>query len=209
MLERFLPREVSFFDFFDKHASLIVQASQAFLEIVSHETFDLSEKTNLIKTLEHQADEVVHQCLDALHKTFITPIDRDHIYRLVSSMDDIIDAVNTAYNLLIIYRMTSSTPALQRLAQVVLLSSEKVEQAVKGLRHIKNGESISAICVEIHRLENEADDLLHDSIARLFDEPTDALFVIKWKEIYESLEEATDCCEDVADAVQSIILESL
>lgn len=209
MLERFLPREVSFFDFFDKHASIIVQACQMFVEIVSHETFDLSRKTNDIKSLEHQADEVVHQCLDALHKTFITPIDRDHIYRLVSSMDDIIDAVNTAYNLLIIYHLTSSTPELRHLAQVVLLSAQKVELAVKGLRHIKNGEDISAICVEIHRLENEADDLLHDSIARLFDQQTDALFVIKWKEIYEALEEATDCCEDVADAVQSIIIESI
>lgn len=209
MLERFLPREESFFDFFDKHAALIVQASKEFLEIISHDTFDLAQRNNHIKALEHQADEVVHQCLDALHKIFITPIDRDHIYHLVSSMDDIIDAINTAYNLLVIYRLTSPTPELQSLARVVLLSTQKVEQVVKGLRNMKNGEMISTICVEIHRLENEADDLLHESIARLFDEQSDALYVIKWKEIYESLEEATDFCEDVADAVQSIILESV
>lgn len=209
MLERFLPKEIAFFDFFDQHASLVVLASKEFLDIVSQPTFILSEKPNPIKGLEHQADEVVHHCLDALHKTFITPIDRDHIYRLISAMDDIIDAINTAYYSLIIFRLSTSTPELQALAKIVLLSAQKVEFAVKGLRNLKDGEAISVNCVEIHQLENEADDLLHHSVARLFDEETDARNIIKWKEVYEALEEATDFCEDVADTVQSIILESM
>ncbi len=209
MLERFLPRELSFFDFFDKQASLIVQASENFLRIVSQEKFNLDVNNNHIKSLEHQADEVVHQCLDALHQTFITPIDRDHIYRLMSSMDDIIDAINSAYNKLIIYHLTSPTRELQQLAKVVLLSTQKVELAVKALRQMKNVSDIKNICVEIHQLENEADDLLHQATARLFEEETDTRNIIKWKEIYEALEEATDACEDVADAVQSIILESM
>lgn len=206
---RLLPREVRFFDFFDHHASLIVIAAKKFQEIISQENFNLTNKPNPIKILEHEADQVVHQCLDALHKTFITPIDRDQIYRLVSSMDDIIDAINTAYNDLIIFRLSSPTPELKRLAEVVLLSVQKVEEVVCGLRDMKNYETTQALCVQIHEMENEADELLHRSVAGLFDTETDARTIIKWKDIYEVLEEATDYCEDVADAVQAIILESM
>ncbi len=206
---RFLPREVNFFDFFDKHAAIIVQASRYFLEVVSQETVDLANKSNSIKVLEHEADEVVHHCLGALHNTFITPIDRDYIYRLISSMDDIIDAINTAYNDLVIYRLSSPTAELKHLAEIVLSSTQKVEELVKGLRNMKNNEESLALCVTIHQMENEADDLLHHAVAQLFDKQTDARIIIKWKEIYEALEEATDCCEDVADAVQGIILESI
>lgn len=209
MFARLLPQEVDFFNLFDQHAALVVQASEQFLKIVSQESFDLALTGNPIKNLEHEADQIVHQCLDALHKIFITPIDRDLIYRLISSMDDIIDALNTAYTDLIIFRLTSPTSELQHLANVVVLSVQKVEEAVKGLRQIKDSDAISKICVEIHRLENEADDLLHQAVAVLFEKEADAKVIIKWKEIYESLEEATDFCEDVADTVQSIILESL
>lgn len=209
MLERFLPKETSFFDFFDQHAAFIVQTAKIFLDLVSQATLELSIHPNPIKSLEHQADEVIHQCLDALHKTFITPIDRDHIYRLVSAMDDVIDAIHAAYNSLIIFRLKTSNQELQNLARVVFLSSQKVEQAVRGLRDLSNGEAITAKCVEIHRLENEADELLHQAIAKLFDEEENAKTIIKWKEVYEALEQATDACEDVADAVQTIILESI
>lgn len=209
MWDRLLPRETSFFDFFDQHASLIVKAAETFLQLVSRSPLDLPQDPNPIKEFEHQADEVVHQCLDALHQTFITPIDRDHIYRLMSAMDDIIDEINAVYYSLIIFRMSAPTVELQKLAKIVFLATQKVELVVKGLRHLKNGESISDNCVEIHQLENEADNLLHQSIAKLFDEESDAKEIIKWKEVYESLEKATDSCEDVADAVQSIILESV
>jgi uncharacterized protein len=209
MLERFLPKEASFFDFFEKHASLIVRASQIFSDAVSHESLHLDNANNPIKALEHEADEVVHQCLDALHKTFITPIDRDHIYLLVSSMDNILDSLNKAYQCLIMYRLQHTTTELQRLAHVVLASSQKVEQVVKRLRNLTQEAQMDALCVDIHRLENEADDILYQALARLFDEETDARMIIKWKEVYEALEKATDSCEDVADAAQSIILESL
>lgn len=209
MFERFLPKDVNFFDFFDKHAAILVKVSQEFLSLVSHEKIDLSERKSPIKSLEHQADEIVHNCLEALHKTFITPIDRDHIYRLISSLDDIIDALNTAYNGLIIFHLSSPTTELRRFAEIILQSSQEVEKSVKSLRHLKNSENVTPIFVEIHRLENEADDLLHRSLASLFDKESDTRLIIKWKEVYEALEEATDRCEDVADAVQSIILENI
>lgn len=209
MFDWLLPKEISFFDFFDKHAEIIVKASKIFLETVSTQNLELENKVDQIKVLEHEADEIVHKCIEALRKTFITPINRDDLYRLISTMDDIIDAINTAYNCLIVYRVSKTTPELQQMAQIVYNSCIKVQQAIEGLRSLNNAEAITAACVEIHRLENEADDLLHNSVGNLFAEGEDSLILIKWKEIYEILEDATDRCEDVSDVVQGILLENL
>jgi len=209
MLEYFLPKEMIYFNFFESHAAIVVKAGREFLDKVSQPTLDLSQSSNTIKELEIKADVIVHECLEALHKTFITPIDRDCIYSLMSSMDNVVDAINLANNCLIIYKLKNTTPELRRLAQIVLLSTQKIEEIVSGLRHTSNADRISAVGIEIHRLENEADDVLHAAIARLFDEEEDVRNIIKWKDVYEALERSTDYCEDVADTVQSIILETL
>jgi predicted phosphate transport protein (TIGR00153 family) len=198
-----------FFAFFDQHATLIVAASQEFLDLVSTGNPGSSEKIHEIKHLEHEADQIIHNCLKALHKTFITPIDRDEIYQLVSRMDDIIDAITEASRCLSIYKITDATPTLKQLSQVLHQSVLKVAQIVNQLRDLKNADRILEACVEIHRLENEADELLSNALATLFEEETDVKKIIKWKEIYETLEGATDYCEDAADAVQAIILESV
>jgi hypothetical protein len=205
---RFLPEEVNFFEFFDKHVVLIVSASEIFLETVSSDQIVINKELNPIKKIEHDADDIVHRCLNALHRTFITPIDRDDIYNLISTMDDVLDSINSAYNCILIYQIKESTPELKQLAKLVHESALKVETLVTLLKNL-NPETASEICVEIHRLENEADDLTHKALAALFDNEKDAKNIIKWKEIYETLEDATDRCEDVADVVQEIILESV
>lgn len=209
MLEYFLPKENNYFNFFETHANLIVKASEMFLKMTSNSPLNLSSPSNPIRLLEHEADQVMNACLTSLHTTFITPIDREDIYRLVSSMDDIIDAINKAYTSLLIFKLNVSTPELIQLAEIVHRSTQKVEKIVRGLRLMEKIEEITLICVEIHLLENEADDLLNHSVARLFEEESDTRLIIKWKEVYESLEKATDYCEDVADAVQGILLESM
>lgn len=209
MLNWLFPQEVNFFEFFEKHAEILVKASHEFLDVVVQDQFHLVQKEDRIKVLEHQADDIVHHCIEALRKTFITPINREDIYRLISTMDDIMDAINTAYTCLVVYRVESSTSELKKMAQIIHDSCLKVQQAVKGLRNLKNAELINEACVSIHHLENEADELLHSSVGNLFAEGDDSLLIIKWKEIYEILEDATDRCEDVADVVQGILLENL
>lgn len=207
MFNYFLPKEEIYFDYFEKHAALIVKASRSFFEIVSASTFN--DEGNPIKSLEHEADEIVHACLEALHKTFITPIHREAIYQLMSSLDDIIDSINTAYNCLVMYKLYQSTDELKAFAKLVLEGANYVEQIIKELRNIQNPEKISLLCVEIHQVENKADDLYYQATAQLFDTYQDARDIIKWKDVYRAMEDATDFCEDVADAVQSIVLENM
>ncbi|MBN9377922.1 MAG: hypothetical protein BGO14_00370 [Chlamydiales bacterium 38-26] len=207
MFNYFLPKEEIYFDYFEKHAVLIVKASRSFFEIVSAPTFH--EDGNPIKSLEHEADEIVHECLKALHKTFITPIDREAIYQLMSSMDDIIDSINTAYNCLVMYKLNQSTDALKTFAKLVVEGADYVEQIIKELRNIHDPEKIARLGIQIHQIENKADDLYYQATAHLFDTYEDAREIIKWKDVYRAMEDATDFCEDVADAVQSIVLENI
>ena len=200
---RLLPIEINFFAFFNKHAKLLVTASKEFLDCVSNEQIVLQSKK--IKRLEHDADEIVHQCLKSLHQTKITPFDKELIYQLISSMDDVLDAIDTAYNDLNIYKIETSTPGLGQLATVVYRASLKIEQVVYELNDLSNAENILKECREINALENEADQILKNLLTVLFENEKDVNELIKWKEVYETLEDATDRAEDVADTVQAII----
>jgi len=202
-----MPRETSFFEFFERHAATTVRGCRELLDLTKAGT-DFEARARRIKDIEHEADSITHDCVEALHRTFITPIDRDQIHMLISRMDDIMDYVETVSDQCVLYNIDHMTTAAQELAAVLLESTEHIEGAVKGLRDMKHAEAISERCIEVNRLENKGDDLLRKAVARLFDQEKDPVAIIKWKEIYENLEIATDRCEDVANIIEGIVLEN-
>ena len=206
MFGRFLPRETSFFDFFEQHAALTIEGAKEFLSLVTTGA-NIPAKCRRISDIEHETDTITHRCVEALHKTFLTPIDRDSIHRLITRMDDIMDFVEAASERIALYELTVMTPDVRDLADVLVRATQQVEAATKGLRNLKDPQSILKQCIDINRLENESDQILRRAVARLFKEEKDPIMVIKWKEIYENLENAADRCEDVANIIEGVILE--
>jgi predicted phosphate transport protein (TIGR00153 family) len=206
MFGRFLPRETSFFDFFEQHAGLTIEGTKEFLSMVTTGA-NIATKCRRISDIEHETDTITHRCVEALHKTFITPIDRDSIHRLITRMDDVMDFVEAAAERVELYELTVMTADVRDLADVLHRSALQVEQAIRGLRTLKAPQATLKLCIDINRLENEADAILRRSVARLFKEEKDPITVIKWKEVYENLENASDRCEDVANIIEGVILE--
>jgi hypothetical protein len=206
MFGRFLPRETSFFDFFEQHAALTIEGTKEFLSMVTTGA-NIAAKCRRISDIEHETDTITHRCVEALHKTFITPIDRDSIHRLITRMDDVMDFVEAAAERIELYEITSMTNDVRDMSDVLYRSAQQVELAVRGLRQLKNTQQTLKLCIDINRLENEADAILRRSVARLFKEEKDPITIIKWKEIYENLENASDRCEDVANIIEGVILE--
>jgi len=206
MFGRFLPRETSFFDFFEQHAALTIEGTKEFLSLVTTGA-NINAKCRRISDIEHETDTITHRCVEALHKTFITPIDRDSIHRLITRMDDVMDFVEAAAERVELYELTVMPADVRDLADALHRAAVQVEAAVRGLRDLKDPNATLKLCIDINRLENEADAILRRSVARLFKEEKDPIMVIKWKEVYENLENATDRCEDVANIIEGVILE--
>src|SRR5580765_98862 len=163
MLGRFLPRETSFFDFFEQHAALTIEGTKEFLSLVTTGA-NISAKCRRISDIEHETDTITHRCVEALHKTFITPIDRDDIHRLITRMDDIMDFVEAAAERIVLYEITVMDPDVKDLADVLVRAMQEVEQALRGLRDMKNAGAIVKTCIDINRLENEGDTILRTSL---------------------------------------------
>jgi uncharacterized protein len=206
MLSRLLPRQTNFFDFFEKHAALTVESAHELSKLASPGA-DINEIARRIKGLEHQADEVTHQCMEMLHKTFITPIDRNDIHRIASKLDDIIDFIDSAARQMVLFEITAFPEQVGEAAIVLHKATEAVERAVKGLRNMRNPTAILGECVRINELENQADRLKATSVAKLFREETNPITVMKWNQIYQALENVTDACEDVANVIEGVVLE--
>jgi uncharacterized protein len=206
MFGRFLPRETSFFDFFEQHAALTIEGTKEFLSMVTTGA-NVAAKCRRISDIEHETDTITHRCVEALHKTFITPIDRDSIHRLITRMDDVMDYVEAAAERIELYEISTMTSDVRDLSDVLHRSAQQVEAAIRELRNLKDTQHTLKLCIDINRLENEADAILRRSVARLFKEERDPIMVIKWKEIYENLENASDRCEDVANIIEGVILE--
>lgn len=201
-----IPKDGRFFDLFEQSADIIVEATHEFRLLLS----DLSKKQTAsmrIKDLEHEADNVTHQTIEMLYKTFITPLDRDAIYKLITQMDNIIDLIEAASQRIFLYEITTVPKEALDLSDTCIRSAEHVRNAVSGLRNLKNSKKIIQECIEINRLENEADQFLRSAMAKLFREESDLRQLIKLKELYELLESCTDCCEDVANIIEGIVLE--
>lgn len=208
MFRRLLPREVGFFDYFEELARLSTEACQAFLELTEGMS-DHPAQAARIKDIEHRADDVTHTCIGELNKTFITPIDRVDIHQLIKRIDDIVDAVDSCTSRIAVYELSEMRPEAGQLARVLLRASIDIEEALKGLRNLKRSDGITERLIAIHQHENEGDAILRAALARLFKEEHDnPILVIKWKEIFERLERATDRCEEVANIIEKIVIEA-
>ncbi|HMF41640.1 MAG TPA: DUF47 family protein [Polyangia bacterium] len=204
---RLLPHDASFFAHFEHQGKKTVEGCRAFLEMVQ-QPGNMEARAERVKQIEHECDEITHAVVEGLHKTFITPIDRNDIYRLITKMDDIMDFVEAAADRLALYDIPTMTKEAGELAQCLVQSAEHVLGAVSSIRDLGKPNGILQHCIEINRLENVADGILRSALARLFREERDPIAVIKWKEIYETLESATDRCEDVANIIEGVVLEN-
>ncbi len=204
---RLIPREEKFFDYFEELADKIEEGGNLFLEIL--EDYENSRnKIAKMKVIEHEADHITHKTYEKMHKTFLTPIDREDIYALVNKMDSILDMTESAAARMHLYKVKH--PCVEILDQIRVLNQAvaKIKKIVHAMRNMKNAEMILKACVEINTLENEGDAVLRTAVANLFERESDALEVIKKKEILERLEEAIDACEDVSNIVEGIVLKN-
>ena len=204
---RLIPKEAAFFDLFERAAGNAHACTGALVEFL--ERFDdLEGRARRIKELEHVGDELTHETIERLNRTFITPIDREDIHELVCRIDDILDLVDTAVDRIVLFKIDEPIGEAKELARCLERATALILEMVPVLRNMKDADAVRRKVREVHRLESEADRVEHRALARLFDENHDPMFVIKWKNIVEILEAATDRCEDVANVVEGIVLKN-
>ncbi len=201
-----IPRNYRFYELFEQSAHNLVTAADVMVDLMQHfENVDM--KTARMKELERVGDGIIHQIVEQLHRTFVTPLDREDITALAQNMDDVMDYMEGATTAIRIYGIERPMAPACAVADLVRLQTVQVEKAVPKLRKGSQLRSVLEHCVEIHRLENEADTLFLDAMARLFQEEASPVEIIKWREIYDQLELATDSCEHVANVLEGIVLK--
>ncbi|MBL0140695.1 MAG: DUF47 domain-containing protein [Betaproteobacteria bacterium] len=207
MFGRLLPKEGRFYDLFNAHAEQVLRAGRE-LVVLLQAFPNVEPHARLIDEAEHSADRITAEAMRLLHKTFITPIDRDQIHGLVNAMDDICDLIQDVTESITLYDIRAITPETTRLADIGLKCCERVKDVIALLGQDGQGEAVLKTCDEIDRLESDADRVLRSAISRLFREEQDVREIIKMKVIYEQLEAITDRCEDVANLAEGIVLEN-
>jgi hypothetical protein len=207
MFGRLMPREGRFFDLFNEHAEQIVLGSRELAAMISS-AGDPERYAYNIESIEKRADKITQTTIALLHKTFITPIDRDDIHRLITKMDDILDLLEDAAQLIFIYDLQVVTAEEKRLVDICVDCGEKVRTAVKLLSNMKNAPAIMKICDDIDRLESEADHVMRAAMAKLFRDEPDVRQLIKLRAVYQTMEAVTDKCEDVANIIEGILLQN-
>ena len=204
--EWIIPQERQFFDLLEEVAATVDEGAAALTEMLN-DFRDVPTKQRHIKDIEHRGDELVHNVFEELNKTFITPIDREDIQALASELDNVLDMVDAAANRLQLYDVDRPTEAMIRLGGVIAEATHLLKDAVGMIRNMRQGDEVERIAVEVHRLENVADDVMNNAVAALFKEK-DPIRIIKFKEIIEVLEQATDYCEDVANVLSDIVAKN-
>jgi len=198
------PREEDFFVLFRKQAALVRKGCDLLHEMM--ESFDrLEERARELKDVEHAGDLATHEIFERLNRTFITPLEREDIHSLASNLDDVLDAVEAIGSRIVLFNVGKPTAEALRLAKILTQCGIQIEQAVESLKNMRN---LTTFTVEINRLENEADTISRNATADLFSGRHELLDVLRWKEIYGRLEGASDKCEDVANAIESIVVKS-
>lgn len=202
----FMPREEGFFDSFEEGAQNAVKAAQKLKELV--DTWEnVGGKVAEITELEHVGDTITHQIMRQLNRTFVTPFDREDIALLAHSLDDITDFIQSAADAMLIYKVSRPGDRAKELADSIVQAAIEVGKAMPELRNRNGLKHLVTHCVEINRLENVADGIYRTAIAELFNNTKDIIEIIKWREIYEHMETATDRCEDVANVLEGVALK--
>jgi len=207
MLGRLMPREGKFFDLFNAHAERIVEGARELAAMIG--TFsELDAHAQRIDAAERAADKVTHETIALLHKTFITPFDREQIHQLITTMDDILDLIQDVAESVALYDLRSVTPEARQLAEICQMCCDRVKTAVGLLTNVKQSSAILKCCEEIDRLESDADRVTRSALQKLFRDETDVKQILKLRVVYDLLESITDRCEDVANVVEGIVLEN-
>ena len=202
----FIPREEGFFGLFEQSAQNMVKAAQGLKRMVDTGE-NIEGSVGEITELEHQGDTITHQIIAQVHRTFVTPFDREDIALLAHTLDDVTDFIHAAADAMLIYKVKCPTPRAKELADIIVQAATEVERAMPQLRHPAKLKQVLERCVEINRLENMADRVFRSAMGELFDDSTDIAQIIKWREIYEHMESATDRCEDVANVLEGVALK--
>ena len=213
MFGRFMPREGKFFELFNAHAEQIVAGGRELATLMSKmgasvTTAEISAHAQVIDGIETRADKITHETVALLHRTFITPLDRDSIHQLISKMDDILDLIQDVAESMVLYDIRKVTQEARQLTDISLSCCERVRSVVALLPNMEHAQSILKTCREIDQLESDADRVMRSAISRLFRDEADVRQLIKLKAIYELLETVTDRCEDVANIIEGIVLEN-
>jgi uncharacterized protein len=203
---RLLPRDEKFFDLFTAVATLSVDAAKLQLDLLRSDALRRPAIVDAIKRLEHEADEITHEVVTRLDRVFITPLDREDIHLLASRLDDVMDLIDGAAHRVEMYHAGAAPPGAILLAEVVVRATQALLVAVQSLEKNKNRIVLDA-CEQVKRLEEEGDSVYHEWVARLFDGSPDPLVVMKWKEIYDTLENTLDHMEDVGNVLESISIK--
>lgn len=199
----FFPRSETFFDLFNQMADEIRTAAGQLEQMLATDPPDTA-MVDLIKDAEHRCDALTHDAIQRLHRTFVTPFDREDLYALAASLDDVMDAIDHAATLVRLYRIERIKPGARELARTVSQSADRLHTALESLA---KKTPVQPHAVEINRLENEADRAYQDAVQRLFEDERDPIQIIKWKELFDVLEQITDACEDVANVIEGVVVK--
>jgi uncharacterized protein len=201
-----LTRDKEFWTAFTEHARLTVKAAGLLVEMLEHSDRRL-RIVQEISDLEHEGDKITHDTVLALHQTWITPLDREEIHGLISGLDDVLDFIDAAADRVALYELQTTRPEAIDIARILELSCNELQRAMAMLQNMKDAKPLLALCMHINRHEHDADQIFRRALARLFNERTEPLELMKWRDILESVETATDRCEDVANIIEGIVLE--
>ena len=200
------PRDTKFYDLFEESAANLVIAAEKLVDLFDNYE-DVEAKAKQLKALEHQGDMITHEIIQRVNSTFVTPIDREDIALLAHTLDSVMDFIEAAGRTAFLYRVAQPTERARQLASIVARMTYALNDVLPCLRHRNQFKRILEQCVEINSLENEADDVHHAAMAELFDSGKDASEIIKWRELYQHMEDATDQGEDVANILEGIVLK--
>lgn len=203
----FLPRNTKFFDYFDRDTEVLIRAAECFCQFLESHG-DPTEYSKRLKELEHEADRVTHEAMALLHRSFITPLERGDLRRLILALDEIVDYLDDAARRIAIYEVGEILPEVSAMGKVVVDLARAVAAAVHDLRNLRKKNHVLEHCIEIQRLENLGDHLHHIALGSIFKKDRDPLMVMKWKEIVDLIELSMDAAEEVAHVIEGIVLEN-
>ncbi|MCC6345561.1 MAG: DUF47 domain-containing protein [Nitrospirales bacterium] len=203
---KLFPKQIDFFELFDRAASNVTRGAVLIVSLMESGGEEMEALAKEIYEVEQEGDMLTHDIMKKLNKTFITPIDREDLYALASRLDDVIDLIWSAADRMTVFKLRKATPEAISMSKDLLLTTKVINKTIGKLKE-KNYPHVQELCIEINRLENRIDRDFRDALGKLFDEGNDPIFIIKWKEIYEILEDASDRCEDVANIIEAIVLK--
>lgn len=202
------PKEDKFYDFFIDYAHIINKSAEKF-NMFMYDLSDVDSKYMGIKELEHEGDKKLHEILEQLNRTFLTPIDREDIYMIAKQMDDIIDTIETTASRIVMFNLQETTDKAQRIGAMIVDTTKKIISLMEELKQMKTSKKLPEIIIEINRVEEEGDAAFRKAVKELFISDLKVIDVIKWKEIYEYLEKTLNACEDVANTVEGVVMKNV